>query len=518
MKKNKLLKIIKDNWYWSFILIGFISFCIENRQADNDIWFLLNNGRYILNHGFFHTDPFTIHVGLHCITQQWLSSVVFYLIYNYTGKYGLLTLINILFILMVFIHYKLCYLISKNKKQSIILTEISTFLISGYMLTRPQIFTFTILILETYFFELYVQKKKWQYLIPLPILSVLLINFHAAMWFLQFVFLLPFIANTVKIKKITIYDIELKPLLIIALLMFLAGFINPYGIEAITYIFDSYGIKAINSVVTEMKSPFPENPYWYINVCFFILFIILIICRKKKIDIRFFCFALGLFIFGSMHNKTVVYFPLYLGYIFSPLELKLPKIKNKIILYISKIILYGTSLSLIILSILSIKTIYSNYSMNTNNINSLVDYLLDNYKKEDIVLFVGFNDGGYTEYYDLKGYIDGRAEIFAIKLNKKTNILKEYAELTEKKSPTFLKKYNYTHILIDQTTKGLFNYLEKGDDNYVLEQSSYFDTDKKMPLGRLYVRKDLSKIVKLKKIGAKIKSYNKKSKNKIDMN
>ena len=85
------------------------------------------------------------------------------------------------------------------------------------------------------------------------------------MWYFQFIFLIPFIANTIKIKKVTIANIKLKPLLLVALIMFLVGFLNPYGLEAITFIFKSYGIEKINEIVGEMKSPvLMENYVWTI--------------------------------------------------------------------------------------------------------------------------------------------------------------------------------------------------------------------------------------------------------------
>ena len=58
-------------------------------MPDNDIWFLLNNGRYVINSGIPVVDPFTIHEGLKYVMQQWGTSLFFYinlnskLIFNY---------------------------------------------------------------------------------------------------------------------------------------------------------------------------------------------------------------------------------------------------------------------------------------------------------------------------------------------------------------------------------------------------------------------------------------------------
>ena len=66
MKKiNNKIKFIKKYWYFSLLVIPFVLVCLENKTPDNDIWFLFNNGKYVLNYGIPHTDPFTIHIGLH---------------------------------------------------------------------------------------------------------------------------------------------------------------------------------------------------------------------------------------------------------------------------------------------------------------------------------------------------------------------------------------------------------------------------------------------------------------------
>ena len=148
--KNKIIKFIKENWYFIFLLIPFLSFCVANKTPDNDIWFILNNGRYVLSHGIPHMDPFTIHEGLHYVMQQWLSSIIFYGVYKIFGKYGLLLLMFLLFWLLTFILYKLCYLISDNKKISVAITSIVIFAVSyDFLITRPQIFTYIILLFDT---------------------------------------------------------------------------------------------------------------------------------------------------------------------------------------------------------------------------------------------------------------------------------------------------------------------------------------------------------------------------------
>ena len=47
------------------------------RVEYNDIWFLLNHGKYVLNNGFPSIEPFTIHQNFSFVMQQWLSPLYF---------------------------------------------------------------------------------------------------------------------------------------------------------------------------------------------------------------------------------------------------------------------------------------------------------------------------------------------------------------------------------------------------------------------------------------------------------
>ena len=92
MKKNKIKDMVKNYHpskkmmflYFNIPLIIVLAWQINY----NDIWFLLNHGRYILNNGFPTIEPFTIHQNFSFVMQQWLSAVIFYLSYSVLGKYG----------------------------------------------------------------------------------------------------------------------------------------------------------------------------------------------------------------------------------------------------------------------------------------------------------------------------------------------------------------------------------------------------------------------------------------------
>ena len=490
-------KLLKKYWIFILFVIPFVFICFENKTPDNDIWFLLTNGRYVFEHGIPNIDPFTIHEGLSLVMQQWGAAAIFWGIYKYIGHHGLLIFIYVISFLLMIATYKLYYRASNNRFFSVIFTTFVYTLIYNSVVLRPQVFTFLILVVELYLLESYVIKKNSKYLYVLPFLSILLVNLHASMWYFQFVFILPFLLNAIKIKKVTIDKVRIKPLLVVIVLMIIGGFLNPYGYEALTFIFKSYGISEINSTVSEMKYLTFESIFC--KVALLLLFLMICICNYRKdlkMDIRHFLFVCGTTILLFMHIKCAPYFFLVYFYSFSYLVRKL-KIKHKIFeKRVFKATINGLKIGLIGMLIFTfIYTCYysiKGYSFKTYLVGDITDYLLEHYNKEDIRLYVDFNNGGYTEFMGIKSYIDGRAELFFEKFNDKEDIFSEYKRLREDyyfDYEKFLKKYNFTHLYVYE-----YEFLDiymKNNDDYEVVYVEYFDEAKTQEYLKLYARKDL---------------------------
>ena len=293
-----------------FIGILFIPF-----ELDNDVWFLLNGGRYVLNYGIPYIEPFTIHEDLSFVMQQWLSGVIYWYIYNKFGGLGLLCLIHIIFFVFVFVIYKLCILVSnKNFQLSVITSTGIGILISIFMRTRPQIFSGLLLLLEIYCLEMYIKERKNKYLFFLPIISLLLINFHASMWPMMIILLIPYLLeffyfkykkNIEEIKKL----ICLKTSIICILAIIIVGFCNPYGIDSMTYLFRSYGYEYINNIIMEM-SPLVITSLWG-KISIFIMFLLSICYTKQKIKIRYILLAIGTAYMAMSSLRSLFFFYLF---------------------------------------------------------------------------------------------------------------------------------------------------------------------------------------------------------------
>ena len=470
LNKIKLYRPAKEILLLYFFIPIFLSATVVLTQEE-DIWFLLNHGKYILNHGFPTVEPFTIHQGLSFVMQQWLSAFVFYLIYSLFGKYGLLILIVMVNLLILFFLYKLCMTISDNKRTiSTVITCITDIFLMIFILPRPQIFTYLFLIIILYIMEVFYKDKNTKLIYFLPLISILQINFHASMWFMLYLFMLPYIVDFtlkfIKNKK----DKRIFKLLVIILVMLGVGFINPYGINNIIYIFNSYGNKYINSMIMEMFPPTinSSNAFGiYGKITFLIIGVIVCIYmfyRKGCFKLRHMLLLLGVLILALCNIRSLSLLiiggiPFLAAYL---KDLIADNCDNNMISQKYKMN-YLFSLGFLFLFIVVLGGLLQ--PKFDNGLKKGVDKLLADSDYKDIVLYTNYNNGSYCEYRGIKTYIDTRAEVFLKSNNKKEDIFYEYYLLTKGRYDIdkFLNKYNFTHLLVTKNDI-LYKYLINSKD------------------------------------------------------
>ena len=455
---KKLINKYK-NWNPSFfsiavlLLLPFIFFIIYGFVVNNDFWFLINTGKEIVNNGFINIEPFTIHSGLSFIPQQWLIDVLFYFVYNLFNLQGIYYLIVIFNLLIIFLIFKLSYLITNDRKKSFFITFFtdSMFIILGFITTRPFIIDIIILLLELILLESYILKNNKKYLYFIPLLSLLLINSHSSIWLMLFVFMLPYYAEWIVLKIMKQDKFNIKPLMIVTIISLIMGLANPYGIEAIKYLFNSYGVYQINIMVAEMK------PLSLTSTSILLYLIILFELysfyhNKGNNKIRYILLSLGTIFLGLIHFRGLPFFcisfPLIVSYNFKK-EVK----KEQIRLSIKDKITYILAIIIFLVLILFKVEVYDGLI-----IKEFADYLDLNASK-DITLYTDYNTGGYMEWRGYKCYIDPRAEVFLKSNNKKEDIFFEYYDLEngEIEVNDFIEKYKFDYLLVDGYDKMFMN-------------------------------------------------------------
>ena len=482
MKNVVNIKTSKFN-YFIILIIPILFFVTDGLNVWGDFWFAVTEGKYVLQNGFPHTVPFTIYNNLDFVYQSWGTGVIFYLMHKYFGLYGILFFTMVILLFITYFYYKLCMLVSNNNKMlsSIVTIVTMSFLSIFFITTRPQIFTYLNLVLVLYIMELYTKTNNKKYLLYLPLISLIQINMHGMFFFMLFIFMLPYIVNALKFsfKDDSQERYDLKPIILIMIIMFLTGLINPYGIKNILYVFTSYGQDILNKTIEELYPLSNSSPTE--KVIIFMIFLVYILYFKyKKVPIRYY-----LLLFGTTYLAFDCYRSVALFVIASLFPLSY-LYKNKIPnIDIERFIPKKLKKSVIILflSMLIFATIFTEKNFYPDA-KEPVDYIVKHYDVEKVKLYNYFNDGSYTIYKGLKGNIDCRAEVFLKKNNHKKDIYKEIIKLNNGiiYYNDYLEKYKFTHLLVSKKDH-IYDKLRKNSYNYTLIKSyNHYD---------IYIRNDL---------------------------
>ena len=499
--KIKIKKFLNNYYNWNppeiLIYISLIIFTLFVLlivfSLDNDFWFLINMGKYIVNNGLPLVEPFTIHSNLSITVQQWLTDIIFYFIYNKFDVYGMYVFTLIIYVLIILVMYKLSKLVNNGKTKMSFFTTliIGGFLGRFFITTRPQIFDCLFILLELYLLELYIHKNNKLYLLGLPVISLLMINLHASVWPMLFVILIPyFIDKIVKLKYFDKDKYSLKLLIIITIVMILVGFINPYGIDAITYLFKSYGVSDINNLVGEML---PVTSTDFIGILIYILIFIILFSyyynKGNKDKLRYLLLFLGTTYLGLSHFKGILFLLLVsillINYNFR--NIKNENIKSYVFYKNKKMNIFMIVFLIIYIVIYG----YIVYSFdikekNINYLNNIVKYLDNNASKDDKI-YTGYNDGGYLEYMGYKCYIDPRAEVFLKTNNEKEDILHEYVLLLSGKLhyKEFLNKYDFDYLVVGDYEL-LYEYIQLSDGYEIVYEEALEVRNKTMEKYRIF--------------------------------
>lgn len=446
---------------WLFLTIMISPAFLIIRDFDSDLWFILNYGRYVLSKGFPIIDPFTLHEQFSFIMQQWLSGVIFWLAYNNFGSFAVFMLIGLVFALTLIVIYKLAMLVSGDYFfVSFAVTMFSAMGLRAFMVTCPYIFSTLVLLIELYCMELYVYRNNRKILLILPVLSMVLVNLHAAMWPMFLIVCLPWLIDAFRLKIgfIEGQGYSCWPLLFSMLASFAAAFINPYGLSALTYVFRSYGHQEINAFITEMM-PFDLKTasgmffYSYLAIALSAYFL----DKTGTTRLRYVLLTCGLLILALSSTRNLMLFaglvPFTLAYyLHHHADRKkitsVPSHQRMRILIVRSLLI--ALVLILIFEIFYFPNRPKSNQIQTQALNNMISYLPPPENAGKLVLYTGYNDGAYLEFQGYRPYIDARAEVFVLENNHQKDVMKEYYQLQvgQLHYREFLKRYNFTHLLL----------------------------------------------------------------------
>lgn len=437
-----------------FIIIAVPTAIFLIRDLDNDTWFMLNHGRYILKNGLYpEFEPFTVHEGMHFTFQKWLCCILFWLIYKYCGKLALKLFCLLVFLAFDFAMYKLLMYTKPNSKVQHLLTlAVMNIFMGQFMYTRPQLFTYLFLAVELLILEKYVQEHKVVLLAIIPILSVIEIQIHSTIWPILLIYMLPYMFDFSsskkvcdKIKVLNRAEYKKLPIWITFFVSMFVGLINPYGFESIVYLVKSLNIKEL-AVISEVSPPslLSSNTVF---IVFSVIFCLYGLYKTKMTELRYVFLIGGTVLMSISSTRQLSFLIIPAAMVFEyyyDLKNSKPFTKNVIA---------------IVLCALAFIPVYSayEYQVNVQQYKVKVGDFLAEYvgNPKGIKVFNVSDEGSYLEFLGFKTYTDTRAEIFSDKINNKGNYYREKLLFEVGRVPytEYIYKYDYKYIVLSKSQK-----------------------------------------------------------------
>lgn len=466
-------------------------FLLITQCLDPDMFFLISTGDYILKNGIPTIHPWHIEKNLEIVVQQWLYTVIIS-IFAKLGAIGLYLLSLINFLMLCYVSFQFLKIKKLPRRFSFFIICLAAVMNFYTFKIRPQTITLILLLLECIALEKYqiTNKKVWLLLLPLSML--LEVNLHSSMCVMHFAILAAYMVPFVKNTNITNTDLhkQWKQISIFAILMLLMMWLNPYGIDGILYLFNSFKADtfSIVSVRECLKTTVLSSHGIVILFCSSLTGFLI---YKKKINSIVFYMNLGLIflmLLAFRHNMFSFLCVLFSarGLYELQQETKITiKITNRIQVYfLIAITVFSAFIGSIVYELHSTGQLFGKESLiNRENLNKIVTYIDQNKtsNKEDLRIFTGFNTGGYFEYCGFTNiYIDARPELYMSKINKQKDVLKEYRNyvmkgyytsdgkyihLTNSDIQNFLNLYNFDFLVIDADIETfLYGYLTHNTD------------------------------------------------------
>ena len=450
-------------------------------SLQNDTFYTIKIGQYIMENGISQYDPFSWHQNLPYTFPHWAYDVGMACIYNIGGMFGIyLSTVGLTAILAVVWFLVNCKL-TKNKLSSFILTMALIYLMAPYIAARAQLLTFILFTLEVFFIERFLDSKKIRYAIGLIILPAIIANVHLAVFPFYFVLFLPYIGEYVfavladlpniirkfkihridakirkgklvgekkenkeklakeleeKIKKSTenrerrkarAYKLEVprndnvRWLILIMVICAFTGLLTPLGDTPYTYL-----VKTMQGNTTQNINE--HLPIVLISakpqLCVIALFLAILIFTDTKIRLKDFFMIGGLLLLALMSRRQMSMFSLIGLIVLNRLIAQLVNKYDKdgCAKFIQKIQtpigMMGLLLLVLIMCVPFVKPKMDNQFIPENEYPvQACDYILENMDYKNIKLYNEYNYGSYLIFRGIPVFIDSRADLYTPEFN-----------------------------------------------------------------------------------------------------
>lgn len=468
-KKSFITKILL------LIILFVYAIFLTPKQFQNDTLFDISLGEKYINYGINTNDDFSIHDNLEYTSQHFLVNIITYCIYSSFNFHGLYILNILLTCTLALLLFWANNLFSKSKITSYLFVFIELLVLCPFISLRAQMYSYILFLLELIFIENFLRSKKYIYLALLSIIPLALINFHAGTIYLYFIIIFVYLLNYIPINMYKLennceYVTKLKYLLIPFVIGLFVIFINPFGIDQITYCFKTLSNSYINNNISEFK---PLNIKTSIGITFFLYLAMIItsfIYTKKKIKLEDLLLFLGT---GFMSLMTIRHVSLFIlltipclyyiediilrikSYLFFGLIEKYKKVLK--IFVISIFLIFNFIISILKFIATQASTYLPQSIYPIQSVKYIKEHIGDNSR-----LYNEYIYGSLLMFNHIKVFIDSRCDLYTKDYSNGCEVAEDYSKIINcsENYEELLKKYDIQYLLISKKSalaKNIFN-------------------------------------------------------------
>ena len=474
--KNKKLYIV-----FSMLLIVIILMTVT-KEMQNDTFFTIATGEHILQEGYDNVDHLTWHENLGFYKLRRAFDVAIAFIYNTFGFAGIYAFVVIIASLTGLSLFNILLKQKNNIVLSFIATVISMLLMtSNWSFTaRGQIISYLLLLLEIYFIEKMISTKQKRHYIIFLVISALIVNFHASVWYMTIILVLPYLAEAIMHKimknknleksKIILEPISIKMLIIAILCLVLGSFISPIGTYTYTYMFKVIGGISSTFISELQQTDIISSIGMILGL---IVIDILMLATKSKMKLSDILLFFGLYFMAILARRNQAF--LYLIGTIPVVRLitnffetyDTENILEKLNNFFSKNWVLGCTTIVIVIGLSSnmVTRIREKYVNEKKYPVEAVNFIKENLDYINLRIYNSFNYGSYLELSGIPAFVDSRSEIFTEEFNNVT-ILKDWLETSRGNvnyNDTFAK-YEIDYAIVED--KEIINTYISADENY----------------------------------------------------
>lgn len=493
-------KNAKSNTWWLAIIAaalvaGFAMYNYGGAQ-DNDMWWLFATGREIVNNGIPYMNPFSVWDDQAVVLQQWIPAVVSYLIYNTFGFMGIGVMVALLTFALAMVAVAFARTVSKQGAEvAWVLAAIVIGCASAYLSVRPQVWSMIAYLCVLIVMEKYRQSGKKKYLLWLPVIMAIHMNFHMSLALFDLVivgaYLLPSsLSGSVKDK---FGDYNRLAIVAALVAMALASCLNPYGIDGALYLVNSIDAASYQDYISEMGAMVPWGKSW--GVCIVALIVVggAAIGRNgfKHIDLPLSAMFVLTCVMSFQHIRNVwlvaifayalfmrscIYNPISFRTKYKLLQDDPPKLAVSCVLFAVIIGLGAFNMT---------DQLMREPEDSASTPIVAADWLDENADGK-VNVFTHFNTGGYLEWRGYKVAMDARPELWNDKITKNgEDRYFEYVDMSKEdlSCGDYMDNKTFDYMIVN-TDAALYRYLLGSisfdkvldGDGYVLFQARNTDT------------------------------------------